>query len=149
MNPPVEYRYTPGAPGTGWPEGPRTPGLSEVFNHPHGPNEWQVRYWFRKGLVTRERIRKYADPIPEDVQRRLIEMARLCAALKLPSRVAAKLSEEGTVGPGGQRVIPAGPGVTIILDPVEEGQGEVQCSAPNRTPLPAGRTLRPSLRVVN
>lgn len=100
--------------------GSRRPGLREVLDHPLGPTAWQLNYWRRSGYVPELSSNgHYAPPIPEETQRRLIEMARLTNPDNGPGvkhDVAAKLSRLGTVSRSGRRVIPAGPGITIIID---------------------------------
>ena len=99
--------------------GRRTPGMRELLEHPQGPTAWQLNWWTRKGWIKWDREAHYGAEVPEATRRRLIEMARLVAA-GVHSRDAAKLSELGTVRANGQRVIPAGPGITIIVDPPDK-----------------------------
>jgi hypothetical protein len=96
----------------------RRPGLRDVLSHPHGPTKWQINYWGRKGYIDLEGEGRYAAPIPVDVQRQLIEMARLCS-MGLSHAVAARLTQTGYVQKNGRRVIPAAPGVFVILEPPE------------------------------
>jgi hypothetical protein len=98
--------------------GARRPGLREVLTHPLGPTAWDLNLWMRSSYVPELRSDgEYAPPITEDLQRRLIEIARLKRS-GLNGRVAARLSLEGTVRRDGVRVIPTGePGVTIIVQP--------------------------------
>jgi hypothetical protein len=94
----------------------RNPALRRLLSHPLGLSRWQFNYWRRKGYIKTDG--SYTTPIPPEVEAGLLDMCRLFRAGFTTSR-AAELSQEGTVGPGGRRVIPAGPGVTVILDPIE------------------------------
>lgn len=97
--------------------GSRRPGLREVLDHPLGPTAWQLNYWRRMGYVPEIGSNgRYAAPIPDEVQRRLIEIARLCS-ITISNAAAARLSLMGTVSRAGRRYIPAGPGITIIIEP--------------------------------
>lgn len=100
--------------------GSRRPGLREVLDHPLGPTAWQLNYWRRAGYVPELRSNgEYAAPLHEDTRRRLIEIARLTNPHNGPGikhDVAARLSRLGTVSRNGRRVIPAGPGITIIVE---------------------------------
>lgn len=100
--------------------GTRVPGLREILTHPLGPTHWQLNWWQRSGLIDLERSRdRYAAPITEEQQRRLIEMARLIAA-GFKARRASQLLDEGTVQRDGKRVIPVAPGITIIVEPPDK-----------------------------
>lgn len=97
--------------------GVRKPGLRYVLEHPLGPTAWQLNYWRRMGFVPELGSNGvYGAPVEPELQRRLIEIARLCG-LTISNAAAARLSRLGTVSRNGVRRIPAGPGITIIIEP--------------------------------
>lgn len=99
--------------GLTWTSGARIPGLDQIFTSPYAPTPWQLNWWTRMGWID---MGGAGEPVPPDTIRQVLEMTRLIGA-GFTARRASELTRLGTVRRGAKRVIPAGPGVTIIVEP--------------------------------